>query len=94
MLVGVDPERDLLGAKTGCPDRGKVDDGVGAAQRLDRLSEVRQVGRELRARAVRRGDEVDAEHVVAVLQQVADDGPTGLAAASCDDDARHLSDFY
>jgi hypothetical protein len=65
---------------------------LAAAQRLERLPEVRDVGGQQRRVAVPGGeglrgrDEVDVDHVVAVLDEVAHDGATGLPASACDDD--------
>jgi hypothetical protein len=73
-------------------DRRQVDDRLDAgehlraAQRLERLAEVGEVGGEEQGHRIRRRDEVDVEHLVAVLEQVAHDRAPGLAAASGDDD--------
>jgi L-fuconolactonase len=85
----VDPERDLVGAQSRCRNRGQVDDGLRAAQRLHGLSEVGQVGLKLLARQVRRPREVDAQHVLPQADQIAHDGPSGLSASARDDDASH-----
>ena len=83
----VDAERQLVGAQPGRRDRGQVHDRVGAAQRLDRLAVVGQVGDELFAVERGRADEVDAEHVEAVRDEVRDDRTARLAGAAGDDDA-------
>ena len=69
---------------------------LAAAQRLERLPEVGQVGEEERGRRVRRGrlgrgNAVDVQHLVPVLEQVTDDHASGLAAASGDGDL-HLAE--
>jgi len=63
---------------------------LGAAQRLERLTVVGQVGGEKRgargsAGRIGRGA-IDVEHLVAVGQQLAHDRATDLAASACDDD--------
>ena len=57
-----------------------------AAERLERLAVVGEVGGQERRGVLVRRDAVDVEHVVAVLAQVAHDGAAGLAAASGDGD--------
>src|SRR5262249_54604761 len=81
-------------------DRGQVDDRVdagqylGAAERLERLAEVGEVGGQERGGILARRDEVDVEDLVPVLEQVAHHGAPGLAAPSGDGDlhARVISD--
>ena len=64
-----------------------MDDRPCAAQRLDRLTVVRQVGDELPlVRELRRSEEIDAQHLLPVVEQVADDRAPGLAGAAGDDD--------
>ena len=57
-----------------------MDDGPRAAQGLHGLAELRQVGDELLlVGRLGRAHEVDAQHLLAVLEEVAHDGPPGLA---------------
>jgi hypothetical protein len=58
-----------------------MNDGIRAGQHLRGLTEVRDV----RAQSV--PDEIDAEDVVAVLDEVVDHEPAGLPARPCDHDA-------
>jgi hypothetical protein len=69
-----------------------MDDRPRAAQRLDRLPVLRQVGDELLfVRELGRAHEIDAQHVAAVLEQVADDRAAGFAGSTGDDDAAQAS---
>jgi hypothetical protein len=78
--VGPDPRRG---------HGGQVDHRVGAGEGLEGLAEVGEVDRQGRGVRVERCGEVDRQHVVPGGGEVLDDGPTGLAAASGDDDAVH-----
>ncbi len=67
-----------------------MDDRVGAPERVDGLAVVRQIGDELLAfRQLRIAEQVDADHVVTVLEQVANDCAARLAGAAGDDDTAH-----
>ena len=68
-----------------------MDHCVGAGDDLEGLAEVGQVGDQAQPVGAAVADEVDVEHVVAVLAQVAHDPAAGLAAAAGHHDA-HLSD--
>ncbi len=67
-----------------------MDDRLGALERVDRLAVLRQVGLQLLlVRQIRVSGSIDADDVVAVLEQVADDRATRLAGTAGDDDAAH-----
>jgi hypothetical protein len=85
----VRPEGGLLGANSGSRDRRKVNDGIPARQALDRLAVFGQVGDQGRCGRLGGRDDVDREHVVVVLEQGADDRPSGLSARARDDDSCH-----
>jgi hypothetical protein len=64
---------------------------LGVAERFDGLAVVGQVGVDegrgrVRPAGLRRGHPVHVEHIMALLEQVADDGAPGLPAASRDRD--------
>ena len=87
---GVHAERQLVRLQPGSRDRGEMDDRVGALERVDRLAVVGQVGDQLLAfRQLRIAEQVDVDHVVAVLEQVANDRAAGLAGAAGDDHTTH-----
>jgi hypothetical protein len=67
---------------------------LAAAERLQRLPEVGELGGQERRRRVGRirlggWDSVDVEHVVPVLEQVSDHRPARLAASPGHSDLRH-----
>ena len=65
-----------------------MNDRVGALERVDGLAVVGQVGDELLPFGqVRVAGQVDADHVVSVLEQVANDRAARLASATGDDHA-------
>jgi hypothetical protein len=66
-----------------------MDDGIGPAERLDRLAKVGQVGVEEASDQFARRNHVDVEHIVAAVDEVADNGTSGLAAAACHDHSCH-----
>jgi hypothetical protein len=66
-----------------------VNDGVLARQALDRLAVLGQVGEQKRCGRLGGRNDVDREHVVVVLEQGADDCPSGLSARAGDDDSCH-----
>jgi hypothetical protein len=68
-----------------------VDHGIGAAQHLDRLSEVGQVGAQQWGDLIRRGRHVDVDHLDVVIDQVAHHGASGLAAPSRHHDSHRPS---
>ena len=63
-----------------------MDDGVGAADDVVRLSEIGQVGHDAQAVGAAVAGQVDVEHVVAALAQVAHHPAPGLAAPAGHDD--------
>jgi hypothetical protein len=85
-------EHDVWGGAVRRRDRREVDHRLDArqhlraAQRLERLAEVGEVGGQERGRRVGRRHEIDVEDVMAVYEEVADHRPPRLAAASGDDD--------
>jgi hypothetical protein len=79
-------EGRLLGVDAGGGDGCEVHDRVGARQALHNLAELGQVGDQGGRRRVDRRREIDAEHVVVVLDQVAHDGAARLPARPGDDD--------
>jgi hypothetical protein len=71
-----------------------VDDRVRVGQALGRLAEISQVGdEELRLR-FRRTHEVDAQHLMTVLDQVERNGSSGFAACAGDDDLHGAGDYF
>ena len=73
-----------------------MDDRVGRGERVLGLAEIGQVGHQGLLGRVPVGADVDVDHVMAVLAQVAHDPRSALAAAARDDDphVRHLRDQY
>ena len=68
-------------AHPGAGNRREVNDRVDAGEALDGLAEVESDPREQRRRERLGGrSDVDAEDVVAVLEQIRDDGSSRLAA--------------
>ena len=72
---------------------------LGVAERLDRLAVVGEVGGQERRRRVRRArlrrrHPVDVDDLMAVLEQIPDDGAPGLPTASGDRDLRHVRDPF
>ena len=63
-----------------------MDDRVRSGDHVVGLAEVREVGPDALAVGAAVVGQVDVEHVVAVVAQVADDPPAGLAAPARDDD--------
>ena len=66
-----------------------MDDRVGAAECLDGLAEIGEVHSQQRRQALGGGDDVGVDHVVPVLDEVAHDGPAGLARTAGDHDLGH-----
>jgi hypothetical protein len=98
----VDPEHGVGGGVDRRGDGGQVDDrldpgeDLGPGDGLKGLAEVGEVGAQERRRRVGRGrlgrrDLVDVQHLVAVLQQVPDDGSPGLPAPPGYGDPGHES---
>jgi hypothetical protein len=64
-----------------------MDDRIGAPERVDGLAVVGQVGDQLLVlRQVGVAGQIDADDVVTVLEQVANDRAAGLAGAAGDED--------
>ena len=72
----VDAEGRFVGEDVGRRNGGQMDDGVGALQRVDRLTEIGQVGVEGGGVGIVTGRQVDVADVVSVLGEVGDDGPS------------------
>ncbi len=66
-----------------------MNDGITSGQALDGLAEVGQVGQQRRRSRLSRRHDVGREHVVFVLEQIADNRPSGLSACAGDDDLCH-----
>ncbi len=66
-----------------------MNDGILGGEALDRLAVVGQVGQQKRRRRFAGRDDVDRKHIVVVLEQGADDCPSGLSARARDDDFCH-----
>ena len=67
-------------------------DGIRALERIDDLAVVGHIGDQLLPLCqVRVADEVDADRLVTVLEEVADDRATRLAGAAGNDHATHVS---
>ena len=79
-------EGGLLAADPVRGNRRQVHDGVGTGEALDGLAEFGELDGEGGRELLDRWDEVDAEHLVVVLEQVADDRTAGLPARAGDDD--------
>lgn len=83
---GVGADDHLGGGAVRRRDRRQVHHRVRAGQRLDGLAEVGQLGGQMGDVGVARRHQVDVDHLVAVLQQVADHRAARLAAAARDHD--------
>src|SRR5947209_6030569 len=86
-------------------DRRKVNDrlhagqGVPATQRLQRLSEIGDIGSQkrdlgLRMRRLRRWHEIDVQHAMAPLMKLANDNTPRLATTSGHGNRRHHTKVY
>ena len=84
---GVDPERLALRPDLRGRDRGEVDDRVRAPDDVVDLAEIGEVRQDALPVLASVVDDVDVQHHVAVITEVADHPAAGFAGASGDDDS-------